>query len=310
MRKNRDQNDEIINKALNTLHTAYVTLAKEESEKFFLFKEESLRAAYAGMRARLEEIRSRYNESNWIDELVKETTPPPSSDDVRGEAPVVGGLEVPPDSASPEKESPGRSDPSRVGSAAVADVVAIALPQLQVVAANPAVFAFLDQLDPQWNVAAVPQAGGDGAGGQQMIVGQSPGVMLGDVSQAKDLAPVGGGTLPDQVGFLRNNGSGALCFVYSVVMGLTGLPQAAVEGTVRQIVLAAGVQGGWIATDSAAAQQVLDAVQQILGVGIQVVELQNSATGFIISGRSHNVARTVLRPVVLRNTGAHYDAVV
>jgi hypothetical protein len=144
-----------------------------------------------------------------------------------------------------------------------------------------------------------------------MIVGQGRGVMLGAAGKAKQAAPVPSEIrLPAQLGFLTNNGSGALCFVYSVVMGLTGRPQGEVEGTVARIRMAAGLHEGWIASDSDEARRVLAAAEQVFGTAIQVIEVQNSVAGLIISGRSHNATRGARRVVVLRNTGAHYDAVV
>jgi hypothetical protein len=179
--------------------------------------------------------------------------------------------------------------------------------QVHAVVANPALFEFLDTLDPGWNRAVVGRA----SGGQGMIVGQGRGVMLGDASKAKDTAPVSGTIrLPGSLQFLTNNGHGALCFVYSIVMGLTGRPQSEVEATVDGIVRAARVQEGWIASDSDPARRVLLAVEQVFGVPVQVIELQKSVSGPIISGRSHNATRTERRPVVIRNTGTHYDAIV
>jgi len=218
----------------------------------------------------------------------KETPPQPSS--------------PPPASVPAEKERESGERP-KVPEPVVLGSVA----QLQAVAANPALFTFLDGLDPGWEVPAAPQPDGD----QGMIVGQGRGVMLGAAGKAKQAAPVPGEIrLPDQLGFLTNNGSGALCFVYSVVMGLTGRPQGEVEGTVARISMAAGLHEGWIASDSDEARRVLAAAEQVFGIPIQVIEVQNSVAGLIISGRSHNATRGARRVVVLRNTGAHYDAVV
>ena len=321
IRKTRDDNAEILDGALNSLHKAYTRMAEIESETIksessfsnFFFGRESRRAAYADIRARLEAVRSFYKEDGWIDELIKETTPPASSGDAGPEGSKVAAPEIPPDSSGPgkERESGDVSKPS-VLSSDVPVVAPIVIGQLPAVAPpSDAVFAFLDGLSEEWNVAEVPRADGGGDGGSdRMNVGVGSGVMLGAASQAKLAGPVAGETLPVGVDFLRNNGNGAWCFVYSIVMGLTGLQQSDVEGVVRWIVATAGVQQGWIASDTPAARQVLDVVQQVLGIPVQVIELQHSVDGFIISGRSHNVTRQARRPVVLRNTGGHYDAIV
>jgi hypothetical protein len=312
MRDNRKTNEPIVEAALGGLINAFTTMEKNELEKSFFTRSDSRRKAYSGMRIRLEDIRLLYREIGWLSELIKETTPPPSSGDDRPEGPVVPASEIPPDSASPgkERESGERSDVPgpEVGSSGVPAVAPIVIGQVPAVSpSNLALFGFLDTLDPGWNVAAVARAGGDPG----MIVGQGAGVMLGVASKAEEAAPVSGEIrLPGQVRFLTNNGQGALCFVYSVVMGLTGRRQSEVQGIVAGIVATAGVQGGWIASDSAAARRVLLAAEQVFGIPIQVIELQNSVAGLIISGRSHNATRDERRPVVLRNTGAHYDAIV
>jgi hypothetical protein len=206
----------------------------------------------------------------------------------------------------PTGKRPERSKPA-LSSADNPAIPTFDMPQVHAVVANSELFTFLDTLDPGWNQAAVLR----GRDGQGMIVGQGRGVMLGDASKAKDTAPVSGRIrLPGSLRFLKNNGHGALCFVYSIVMGLTGRPQREVEATVDRIVRAARVREGWIASDSDPARRVLVAVEQVFGMPVQVIELQNSASGLIISGRSHNATRTERRPIVIRNTGTHYDAIV
>jgi hypothetical protein len=284
--KNRAQNQEIVNSAADSLIRAFTSMEETETKKSFFFKSEDRRKAYAGMRIRLGDVKLTYNETGWLAELIKETTPPPPSS------------ELPKASSAPEAE--------RESAEPVGDVAPVAVVPPAVVAPTLALFAFLDSLDPGWNVAPAAQAGGQG-----MIVGQGGGVMLGDAEKTKEVAPVLGEIrLPGTVRFLTNNGSGALCFVYSVVMGLTGRTQGEVEAAVAWIVRTAGVEGGWIASDSDAARRVLDAAQLLFGIPIQVIELQNSVAGLIISGRSHNASRDARHAVVLRNTGAHYDAIV
>ena len=82
---------------------------------------------------------------------------------------------------------------------------------------------------------------------------------------------------------LRNNGSGALCFIYSVVMALTNREQHEVEATVQGIAKAAGAKDGWIATDSETAKNVIAEIEKKFGLAIQVIEVQNSDTGLKIS---------------------------
>ena len=69
------------------------------------------------------------------------------------------------------------------------------------------------------------------------------------------------------------------CFIFSVVMGLTGLPQRSVEQTVAEIAVRGNAQGGWIAADSAQASVVLAGNRTDFGAQIQVIELQNSTAG-------------------------------
>ena len=135
--------------------------------------------------------------------------------------------------------------------------------------------------------------------------------MLGEASQSKSTAPIGVEiALPQGLQFIKNNGNQARCFIYSIVMGLTGRPQSDVELIVDQIARTANVGAGWIAADSQQAHAVIQAVEGIFGNAIQVIELQNSAAGPIISGRSHNVSGVARRPIVIRNTGGHYDAII
>lgn len=168
-----------------------------------------------------------------------------------------------------------------------------------------AVLAWLNTMDSSWNEPEhVPH------GGQSMLVGTGPGIMLGAAQSLQEHLPTGAVTLPPDLHYLINNGNGALCFIYSIVMGLTGASQAEVEPVVAQIATSARAGTGWIASDSPVAQRVIAEVERMFGMEIQVVEIQNSVTGPIISGRSHNVSAATRRPIVIRNTGTHYDAAV
>jgi hypothetical protein len=325
IRKNREKNLDIIKRSAILLRDAYWKMAKEEREKIF-FKNEERRKAYAETGARLDDLADEYARDKWIGLLVEETAPrpvsseegeasssattasqpPPGSDPPLGAEPLPSAESVP--SKPPTGPEPLTSlDPltSESGKPPVTTPSLSSAP-LHPVDPNPGLLVFLGSLNGGWDAPDRPRGEGD----QGMIVSAGKGVLMG-AAKSKDARPVGGEVrLPDDLRFLKNNGSGALCFIFSVVMGLTGMPQASVEQTVFEIAIRANAQGGWIAADSPVASAVIGEIERIFGVAIQVIELQNSSTGPIISGRSHNVSADVRRPIVIRNTGAHYDAVV
>ena len=329
IRNNREKNRDIIKKSATSLRDAFWKMAKEENEKF-LFKSETRRKAFSETGARLDDLADEYTRDKWIGLLVDETAPRPvaseedeatspaspataSTQPSPGSGPPLGAEPLLSPETVPLKPStaleplpslePLTSEPgtSPVTASLLSSVA------LHAVDPNPALLEFLNSLDEGWDAPDRPRGESD----QGMIVGRGKGVMLGAASKTKDAAPVGGEVrLPDDLQFLKNNGKGALCFIFSVVMGLTGLPQRSVEQTVAEIAVRANAQGGWIAADSAQASAVLAEIERIFGAQIQVIELQNSTAGPAISGRSHNVSPDVRRPIIIRNTGSHYDAVV
>ena len=138
---------------------------------------------------------------------------------------------------------------------------------------NAELLMFLNTLDPLWGQPAISRSGVS-----SMIVGVGSGVMAGDAAKSAMPSPAEI-KLSDGLRFLRNNGSGALCFIYSVVMALTNREQHEVETTVQEIAKAAGAKDGWIATDSETAKNVIAEIEKKFGLAIQVIEVQNSDTG-------------------------------
>lgn len=104
-----------------------------------------------------------------------------------------------------------------------------------------------------------------------------------------------------------NPGDRALCFVYSVIMGLTGESAGAVRETVNYVARRAGAGSGWITSDSATAANVVREIEALFRTQIDVVVVQHGSGGFIISGRSGHFGQTT---VVIRQTQGHYDAFV
>ena len=262
--KNRQENGQIIKNSANALGKAFRGMAKEESTKFFFMKSDTRRQAYSETAARLESIHIEYSHTEWVEELIKETTPEASrgeegSESLKEESEASLPAETGPD---PPSDSSGGRDMEPSSRPDTSSTSGGGLAQLVPVPPGAGLFGFLDGLDPGWDDPARPREGGD----EGMIVGTGPGVMLGSASKAKDMAPVGGEIiLSEGLGFPRNNGSGARCFIYSVVMALTGLPQAAVEDLVTGIALAAGAQAGWIASDSDVALAVLTEIERLGG---------------------------------------------
>lgn len=172
---------------------------------------------------------------------------------------------------------------------------------------NPVLNIFLTQLASDWEQPASSSS-------DNMIVGDGPGVMLGTAkSTAARKALPASGEIPllPSLKFSKNGGASARCFVYAVVMGLTGCTEKEADPVVQEIVESTRVTG-WIATDSENAKLVIAAVDKKFGVSIQVIEVQKSSdsNGAWISGRSHDLGNDERRAIVIRNTGNHYDAIV
>lgn len=110
-----------------------------------------------------------------------------------------------------------------------------------------------------------------------------------------------------QLRVLRNSGEGAYCFIYSILMGLTGQSERAVFDMVAYIARRAGATRGWINADSQIAANVVQQVQAIYGVQLDVVVVQHGVDGAIVSGRAGQLGG---RTVLIRQTPGHYDAYV
>ncbi|OJJ19108.1 hypothetical protein BKI52_20035 [marine bacterium AO1-C] len=190
----------------------------------------------------------------------------------------------------------------------------------QATPAPASILQFLTRLDPGWDQIEQNERNGRG------IVGDGLGARVGEVQvdarrgeiRQEDVVPE---PLANEAGVLSNRGlkiiqndggMDARCFIYSIIMGLTGQSQAEVEDTVSHIAAQVNLEGGWIATDSAVARNVIQAIETWHRQPIQVIEITpaNNPNGFIISGRSHNEDSNARRPVVIRSLGGHYDAVV
>lgn len=106
---------------------------------------------------------------------------------------------------------------------------------------------------------------------------------------------------------LRNNGKGALCFIYATLMGLTGQSEAEVTPMAFYVATQAGAQGGWINADSPVATNVVNVIQQIYGVQLYVVVVQHGQGDAMVSGHAGQLGG---RTVLIRQTPGHYDAYV
>lgn len=177
---------------------------------------------------------------------------------------------------------------------------------------NPAALqAFLNNIAPGWSDvwperARIPLA---------RPVAPNAGYMAGQIAPAhlRELAPdlnrhrEQGNLGAHQLRVHANTGKGALCFIFSIIMGLTGESEQAVTPMVQRVARLANVQGGWIAVDSETAGNIIARIEHIYGVQIDVVVVQQGIEGPVISGRAgHQGAHTV----VIRQTPGHYDAYI
>ena len=170
---------------------------------------------------------------------------------------------------------------------------------------------YLDTLNEGWSQPFQGVAAGSGA---DMAVDAPAGVMAADIAdQDRGLLPLSPAREGDTIAAngLRvsaNSGAGALCFIYGIVMGLTGATEREARPTVEYVARQAGVTEGWIASDGSAARRVLGALQAHFGVLIHLVVVQHGAVGPIIAGNLP--AAGAGHVVVLRQTPGHYDAYV
>ncbi len=104
-----------------------------------------------------------------------------------------------------------------------------------------------------------------------------------------------------------NMGKGAWCFIYSIIMGMTGLSEKQATPIVNEVVRQAKISGGWIAADSGTAAMVIGIIESMFKTQIDVVVVSHGNDGTIISGRSGSAGG---HTVVIRQTIGHFDAYV
>jgi len=172
------------------------------------------------------------------------------------------------------------------------------------------IHAFLNEIAPNWNEAF---ANVPGNGAQQ---GLNQGYMAHQVAGgSRNVAlPVHIDARDEQRRIARhglrmseNGGQGALCFIYSVLMGLTGQSEREVRSMVAYVARRAGVMRGWINADSDGAANVVQEIDAIYGTQLDVVVVQHGVADAIISGRAGQLGG---RTVLIRQTPGHYDACV
>ncbi len=170
--------------------------------------------------------------------------------------------------------------------------------------------AYLTSLDAAWaqpfNLA--PQVGTGGGTGNvgvlaHQVIAHNPRDVLpqpiGRVEEAEMLARHG---LRPHV----NTGRGALCLIYSTLMGLTGQSEDEVAPMVNYVAQQVGITEGWFDVGSPLAIRIVAEIERIYATPIDlvVVQLGNAST---ISARGGNAGGHL---VVLRQTAGHYDAYV
>ncbi len=168
-----------------------------------------------------------------------------------------------------------------------------------------ALAAYLTHLEGDWDQGAMAQHVPQPGHGQGVLVHQveanDPEEHLPEHNPEQEVKEL----RPHNISVSTNGGRGALCFIYSIVMGLTGASEGSIHNLVREIAQKAGIQGGWIAIDSEEAKRVIAIISGMAGTEINLVELQRSAQGYIISGRAGSPGGHL---VVIRLTPGHYDA--
>lgn len=169
--------------------------------------------------------------------------------------------------------------------------------------------AFLNAIAPGWNVAfahgaggVAPQGAGDGYMAHQIAAEhQAVAAPLFVEPETEDRGVAARGLRVS-----RNGGGRALCFVFAIVMGITGQTEDEVREMVFYIAEQARAGGGWISVDSPVAARVVGIIEGIYGA-VDVVVVQHGADDMMVSGRVEN---TGARTVVIRQTIGHYDAYV
>lgn len=170
--------------------------------------------------------------------------------------------------------------------------------------------AYLTTIDAGWNqpFLNVPQ-GGNGGGVADagvfahQVIAHDPGGVL-----PPRLEPGAEAHLVGAHGLLvhRNGGRGALCFIYSILMGLTGQSEEAVTPMVNYIARQTGATEGWINADSPVALAVIAEIERIYATAIDLAVVQQGVAPFISARGGHAGGQIV----VIRQTDNHYDAYV
>lgn len=170
--------------------------------------------------------------------------------------------------------------------------------------------AYLTTIDAAWNqpFANPPQ---DGVGGgvadvgifAHQAIGNDPqSVLPPQIKPSDEAHRIGGHGLRVH----RNRGMGALCFIYSILMGLTGQNEEAVRPMVDYIAQRTGATEGWINADGAVARAIVAEIEHIYATQIDLAVVQQGVEP-IISARGGHAGGQV---VVIRQTDNHYDAYV
>jgi len=170
--------------------------------------------------------------------------------------------------------------------------------------------AYLTTLDAAWaqpfNLA--PQVGTGGGTGNvgvlaHQVIAHNPRDVLPQpisrVKEAKMLAPHG-------LRAYLNTGRGALCLIYSTLMGLTGQSEDEVAPMVNYVVQQVGITEGWFDVGSPLAIRIVAEIERIYATPIDLVVVQLGDAS-MISARGGTAGG---RLVVLRQTAGHYDAYV
>jgi len=199
---------------------------------------------------------------------------------------------------------------TKKGDSGTATGVQIPLPGMARI--NPAALqAFLNSIAPGWSDALPERARMPLA----RPVAPNAGYMAGQIASAhlRELAPdlsrdrEQGNLGAHQLRVHANSGKGAWCFIFSIIMGLTGESEQAVTEMVKYVARMADAEEGWIAADSETARKIIAIIERIYGVQIDLVVVQQGDEGPVISARTgHLGAHTV----VIRQTREHYDAYI
>lgn len=170
--------------------------------------------------------------------------------------------------------------------------------------------AYLTSIDPAWDqpFALAPQAavGGGGADAgvfaHQVIAHNPQDVLPPAIAPSAETGRIRGHRLRVH----RNGGRGALCFIYSILMGLTGQSEEAVTPMVNYIARQTGATEGWINADSPIALAVIAEIERIYGTQVDLAVVQQGVAPIISARGGHAGGRVV----VIRQTDNHYDAYV